>query len=131
MIQLTFIKESTRAFPSPKALSVPTVQSSPTLLFTSGMRMTCPESQTLPQQARFWPSCPSLLSLPPSPGRCFIQWLRVEMDSVPKPHDALQYSTPMIELQVVNMLWRLKNVPQCKKKCNNKAMQLLSKVLIL
>lgn len=51
----TFIKESTKAFPSDRALPLPTVESSPTLLFTSGMRMTRPESQTLPQQARRWP----------------------------------------------------------------------------
>lgn len=62
--RFTFIKESTRAFPSSKGFSVPTVPSSPTLLFISGMRMICPESQTLPQQARFWPSSSSLPWLP-------------------------------------------------------------------
>lgn len=61
---LTFIRESTKVFPSSKALSLPAVLSSPTLLFTSGMRMIYPESETLPQQARFRPNCPSLLWLP-------------------------------------------------------------------
>lgn len=44
---------------------------------------------------------------PSSPGRCFIQWLRVETDSVPEPRDALQNSTPMtkLQLQLLHMLW--------------------------
>lgn len=103
---LTLIKESTRVLPSSTALSLPTVLSSPTLLFTSGMGTPCPESQTLPQAGEISAQRPfASLAAPAAlfpPGRCFIQGLRVAADSVAKPLDASQHSTPVTTVEEVS-----------------------------